>query len=91
MVSYLKKSKIREIVLSLGFLVPTLKDCSYKFYKGSEWLRFSGTDEYYYEVYVCPGYLAIDCIDYDENDVSHSINRWVYVGADYSVLKYKRF
>lgn len=40
---YLKKSKMHKVAKDLlnGVELPEIKRCSYEFYKGSEWLKFT--------------------------------------------------
>lgn len=46
-VSYLKKLKMYEVVKSLGLYdISKLKDCTYKFYCGAEWLTFDCSEGY---------------------------------------------
>ncbi len=40
MADYLKKTKMRKLGIVLGFDVPVMKKCSYKFCRGSEWLSY---------------------------------------------------
>ena len=82
MVKYLKKSKIRSILLSLGVPVPALRDCSYRSYHGSEWLRFDG-----YEVYCCNVHMSIEKQYYDEEKLMYVMQeRRVIHGNDYFAL-----
>lgn len=46
-VSYLKKSKMYAVAKSLGFSdMSKMKDCTYKFYRGAEWLTFDCLEGY---------------------------------------------
>lgn len=61
MVKYLKKKKIHKLAQVLGYSVPALKKCSYRYYRGSEWLTFPAEqDDEYYEFYVCKSYMSIE-------------------------------
>lgn len=86
MVKYLKKSKIRSILLGLGIPVPALRDCSYRSYRGSEWLRFhDGVDDY--EVYCCNVHMSIEKQYYDEENLRYvTLERRVIHGNDYFAL-----
>jgi len=82
MVQYLKKTKIRSILLGLGVPVLALKDCSYRFYRGSEWLRFDD-----YEVYVTGSYMSINRLFYDElEDKYYTLERRVISGKNFTAL-----
>lgn len=53
---YLKKKKMRAVMQELipDVKIPALNKCEYRFYRGSEWLRFweENTEEYVqYELY----------------------------------------
>lgn len=92
MVVYLKKTKIRNILLDLGYTVPALKDCTYRFYRGSEWLKFfvSVSDdgqEIYYNVYVSGSYMSIELCSFDpyKNSVT-SLNNCCFVGNKFRDL-----
>ena len=66
------------LLLYLGIPVPALKDCEYKYYRGSEWLRFLGTDDIQYKIYLS-GYMTIENYLYDEEcDVYRAFNRFMY-------------
>lgn len=92
MVKYLKKSKIRQLLLDLGYQVPALKDCSYKFYRGSEWLEGSlpcGESDcsVFFKCYLCPGYMSVDVYLYDWNtDEEELLERKFINGTEYSKL-----
>lgn len=62
---YLKKKKLYELAKELlkDKEIPLMKDCEYKFGRGSEWLRFSGVGD--------------DCHSYKIN--SQSAGKWVCI------------
>lgn len=67
--TYLKKRKMHEIaqkILTLDCDVK-LKDCEYRFFRGTEWLRFSDKS-YIYELCSSHGgnYLSVRTFIYDE-------------------------
>lgn len=66
-VNYLKKSRMYEIAKRLGYQVPVMKACEYRFYRGTEWLRFHD-DSYLYEICASYGgkYLSVNTYYYDE-------------------------
>lgn len=50
---YLKKKALYEIAKSQCRNVPLLKDCSYSFFRGSEWLTFNSSNGNSVKVYAC--------------------------------------
>ena len=66
MAQYLKKKKLYEIVKKLlaDKKLPPLKNCEYKFYRGAEWLTFSGIgdDLHYYRIAseCCGNWISIE-------------------------------
>ena len=89
--SYLKKSKLRKFLIYMGIPVPALKDCVYRFYRGSEWLRFTGLDDIYYEIYFSQ-FMAIEKNRFDEIlDKYVLIDRRVYNPQEVTklILEYK--
>lgn len=77
MVKYLKKVKFRKLLLSMGYPVPALKDCEWKFYRGSEWLRFTGVDGLSYECYLS-GFMSVEFFEYNDLDERVSFHRDFY-------------
>lgn len=69
MVVYLKKKKLFEIAKSLIAFESDLKlkDCAYRFYRGTEWLRLYD-DSYIYELCAMYGgkYLSLEKFYYNE-------------------------
>lgn len=68
-VVYLKKRKMLEIacnILKLDCDIK-LKDCNYRFYRGTEWLRFCD-NSYNYDICAMRGgaYLSVTTFVYDE-------------------------
>ena len=58
MADYLKKTKMHKLGTVLGYPVSSLKSCSYKFYRGSEWLcsNFTLTSDSYCELKIYHNY-----------------------------------
>lgn len=82
MVKYLKKSKIRKLLLGLGYPVPELIHCGYKFYRGSEWLTCESVI-----CYCCRSYMSIERIQYNEEEVGYDkLDRKLISGAEYADL-----
>ena len=68
--TYLKKTKMYNIAKSVFDILdmPVLKDCEYRFYRGTEWLRFSSA-EYDYEMcsMFAGKFLSVETYCYDDN------------------------
>ena len=56
MANYLKKTKMHAILCDIFEIAPKVKETDYRFYRGTEWLRYSD-DGYSYEI----------CVDYGGN------------------------
>ena len=65
---YLKKKKMFELLKQLEALADHVKlsDCTYKFYRGTEWLRYDN-GVFIYEMVVMNGglYLAVNLLEFD--------------------------
>lgn len=83
---YLKKKKMYAVVLELGYPVPVLRDCNYKYYRGSEWLAFPLDDNEYLELYHFNGYFSVTILEYDEFDKCKQKFRSFYNGERYKDL-----
>lgn len=80
-VTYLKKKKMYELAVSICPDVPALKDCEYKFYRGSEWLQWC-SDEDCEDGYI--GFKLFHCASY------HSLDKLQYLGSESKVLQLDR-
>ena len=73
-VSYLKKKKMHSIAQELCYeKVPALKDCEYKFYRGSEWLKWFADEEcedgyIQWEFYCCRSYYSFEKVQHLESE-----------------------
>lgn len=87
MANYLKKTKMHLLAQRLYADVPSIRKCSYKFYRGSEWLEFSLPCKVYncsliVEMYLTSNYLAIDENLYNwETDETKRLERRFYNGS----------
>lgn len=74
---YFKKRKMYDLVVELlsscdlfqlvgDSPVPAMRDCSYKFYRGSEWLNVSFEDVYVV-LYHGNCYISIEVFDFDSD------------------------
>lgn len=90
---YLKKRKMYDLcnhlMLDLDLFqlvgcntVPGLRDCEYKFYRGSEWLHVYFGD-LYVVLYHGNSYISIEILNFDDNS---SVHRKVFCGAEYLSL-----
>ena len=91
MVIYLKKTKIRKLAQSMGYPVPALKDCIYKFYRGSEWFefRFDSCEDWidYVKFYVNPTYMVVTKYRwYFDGIPSKELERKLYRGKEFLEL-----
>ena len=84
MAKYLKKSKIHELAKSMGYSVPALRECSYKFSHGSEWFTFPAEqDDEYYKFYISSSYMSVEKV-VDTVFSEKVIERKLYSGKEYS-------
>lgn len=72
-VEYLKKTKMHDLAKSLMADVPPVRDCEYKFYRGSEWLKWTSDEEcgdgwIRFELYVCKSYYSLEKVQYLESE-----------------------
>ena len=71
-VTYLKKKKMYEILCSLvDGQLDMMKNASYKYYRGSEWIECESDDLHYYkkyELYHDGCTLSLDIFQWDENE-----------------------
>lgn len=82
MVNYLKKTKMYELAKELVPGIDGIRSCTYKFYRGTEWLKF-GDDEYYYDFCIMGVHVSLDVFYYDElTDARVDVNRICYVLLD---------
>ena len=44
-VEYLKKTKLYELAKTLMPDIPSMRNCEYRFYRGSEWLKWLSGEE----------------------------------------------
>lgn len=85
MVKYLKKKRMFELLKQLVELADHVKssDCTYKFYRGTEWLRLDDGD-HIFELCASNGglYLAFNLLEYDwETYFERIVERHVYNGC----------
>jgi len=67
----------------MGYPVPALRSCSYKFGHGSEWFSFpAGADDEYYRFYVCSSYMSVERV-LDAGFSEKLIERKLYCGKEY--------
>lgn len=80
---YLKKTKMHELAKKIFTLDcdVKLKDCEYKFYRGSEWLRLND-NTYCYEIYASHGgrFLSVETFIYDDDFNRIEVSRKVLNG-----------
>lgn len=94
-VDYLKKTKMHELAKTLCPDVPALRYCEYKFYRGSEWLKWCADEECEdgyigFELYNCPGYHSLDKVQYlDSEFKAVGLERKVYPHVNNQVLQDK--
>lgn len=71
---YLKKSKMYQMAKKLlpDVEIPSMVRCTYKFYRGSEWLEFN-INMKHYKVYHEGHYIRISGWTYTSEDVPKSI------------------
>lgn len=84
MTNYLKKKKMHKLAKKLCGLVPALSQCTYKFYRGSEWLSFApvyGDDDTFCELYVCSSYLIFEWYFYDAYSNSRKTKSTEFIGG----------
>ena len=72
-VEYLKKTKMHELAKALCPDVPSLRTCEYKFYHGSEWLKWNTGEEcedgwISYELYNCRAYYSLAKVQHLESE-----------------------
>lgn len=90
MAKYLKKKKIYKLVQSMGYPVPALGCCTYKFHRGSEWFVFDSMEkeDYCYSFFFCESYMSVEkllCVD--SNYLL--VNRKLYSDKEYSDILFK--
>ena len=89
MANYLKKSKIHELAKSMGYSVPALRECSYKFNHGSEWFTFPAEqDDEYYKFYVSSSYMSVEKV-LDTVFQEKVIERKLYCGDKFKEILLK--
>ena len=89
MVKYLKKEKIHKLAQVLGYPVPAMKYCNYRFHRGSEWFTFDSDEaDEYYEFYVCSSYLSVNKI-LDVGLGAKLISRKLYSGKEFEEMLLK--
>ena len=72
-VKYLGKKKMYEMACSISpCKLPLMKNCEYKFYRGSEWLKWLSDEEcddgwIQWELYVCKAYYSLEKVQYLES------------------------
>ena len=83
-VKYLKKKRMFELLKQLEELADHVKlsDCTYKFYRGTEWLRYDDGDHIWEMVASNGGlYLAVNLLEFDwSNNLEGLVSRHVYNG-----------
>lgn len=89
--NYLKKKKMHKLAKNFYDKVPALSECSYKFFNGSEWLRFSSPvldeEDIYFNLYVCSSFLHFEKLSYDPYaNSSHTISCSYLAGQSFRDL-----
>ena len=78
---YFKKKKMYELLKSIADTdLDMMKNASYKFYRGSEWLKCGSNDtNYYYDMYHSGYFISLDIFLYDEQSEEYvEIDRITY-------------
>ena len=91
-VSYFKKKKMYEMLCSLADTqLDKMKNASYKFYRGSEWLSCESDDiDYYkkYELYHAGFYISLKIYQWNEQEDSYKeIDKITYRIIDDELVK----
>ena len=89
-VNYLKKTKMHKLACELRDDVPMLKDCEYKFYRGSEWLKWYADEEcddgyIQWELYVCKTYCSLSKVQHLESEFKAiTLGRQIFLNGNAS-------
>lgn len=91
-VMYLKKKKMYEMLASLiNEKLELMKNASYKYYRGSEWLKCESDDtDYYkrYELYHYGYFISLDIFQWNEQKERYEqIDRITYKMKDEELIK----
>ena len=91
-VPYLKKKKMYQLLCSLAEgQLDTMKNASYKFYRGSEWLVCVSKNKEFdkkYELYHCGYFFSLDISEWSEcEDEYIEIDRITYKMVNNQLVK----
>lgn len=70
MVNYLKKTKMHELAKTLVPGIAGLKSCTYKFYRGTEWLKFQDENYELYELCRMGAHVSLNAYYYDDETLA---------------------